>query len=716
MIRKHLSRRDMNRLVDGVLSAERTLFARKHVSECRRCREPFEFITDLREAAGDLYQPVPPARILEHVLAARAEGHRAILPQSVAVRHRRRLNPAFAVSILLGLITVAGLLLLSKEAEAGSSQLLFDPPRPTDQELIRVEYHPGALLAGEEFVYLRARFRMADDRSVASGLSSSVVLGEEAVATLVRRADGIFEGTLVLPADVVYAATVLEDQDANNIDTNSGRLWELLRHGMDGRPVFSALRQRYFVANSQRPGLVADPIKQMTELHPDKPEAWYLSLAYAMRTAGASRDSVADAHRDRFLALLESNDPATMAADQLAGLASYARLLSESAAFTRLAAELESRFPLHPTAEFHRRMTGMRSSGSDVYLRLEQLDAEWQFSHDVSPDLLKSGWGAALASGQELDIGLWATRVESLGAAKALEVAKELTEWPSLRSTGIREVRRELERTRNGEYGHLRPLTVPETEFEKVLSGEVRSAKSALAVALLASGEIEEGLALFRTSSSSGWDTELFREAARQELAHGDTANAVRHLARLSIDPIEIVDNPNVSSNGYVNAKTWERERRIAQLEFVDRVMAGLPFAKPLPSAIVYDASGRETALLDVLLGRTSVVILFWSYDEVQSDSEQLETPARLLEDAGIQLVQIVGQDPGAIGSESDDSGVALDYLYDPFWEASAAFGVWQLQAVFVVDELGRIRSNPTSVREAIRPAVALKSDDLLAS
>ncbi|MFQ5891035.1 MAG: anti-sigma factor family protein, partial [Gemmatimonadota bacterium] len=342
--RRHTSFLELSRFADQTLGRKERQRVQAHLHECARCRERLSFIRELGQAARQIHHPRPPNELLAEILAKRAAGERVILPAAAPSFSRRRRPMLVGMVLTAGLLAMAaGLALFPSNATAGASELRFIPPQPRPGLIVSVEYRPSSLLADDEVLRLRGRYRTASDGPVRG------VLGLDIAAELRREADGLFRGAVRLPSSAVYAVFAVEDPDGRRLDSNGGRLWELLVHDDTDRPFFAALRQRFHVLEHRNWLAATGTAREMTALYPERAEGWLFLLSHERLVVdSAAMDSLNESHRSEFLrlerALLQLPNPE---ADELAALKHYARLLGERDSETRLDHRLRAEHPSH---------------------------------------------------------------------------------------------------------------------------------------------------------------------------------------------------------------------------------------------------------------------------------------------------------------------------------------------------------------------------------
>ncbi len=164
-IGKHPPERFLHRLADGELDDEERSRTEKHVRICPQCRSRLAFLHELRDAARDIRHPAPPRELHDDILKSRAEGERVILPAAIAPTRIVRPLPALAAAAAVVLVAGVTLTLTSREAGAGASELRLSPAQPRPGVDLAVRYRAASLLAGEETLRLRVRYRTTVERS-----------------------------------------------------------------------------------------------------------------------------------------------------------------------------------------------------------------------------------------------------------------------------------------------------------------------------------------------------------------------------------------------------------------------------------------------------------------------------------------------------------------------------------------------------------------------
>jgi hypothetical protein len=86
----HPTARALQRFADGELVDRAQSRVANHLADCARCRGSVRFSRSLAHDLRSLPDATPSASLIQHVIAERASGTRAILPNVAVVRHGRR--------------------------------------------------------------------------------------------------------------------------------------------------------------------------------------------------------------------------------------------------------------------------------------------------------------------------------------------------------------------------------------------------------------------------------------------------------------------------------------------------------------------------------------------------------------------------------------------------------------------------------------------------
>ncbi len=695
----------LSRYADGELEGDRRDRVASHLADCDRCRDTIRFIRELGEAARHLPEPEPPADALSRFLARRAAGERVILPtcDSVPIEiERKRALPAIAAMLTL---FIAGTLLVSvPRLRADRSRLEFAPDRPRAGEIVRVEYESGALLRSEATLVLRGRFRYAN------GNFEILELGE-----LIRGGDGLFHGTISLPDSVVYAVVAVEDTAASRVDSHTRRLWELVVHGRDGRPLFEALRERtndLFYRNWE---LAYETARTLTRLYPDRAWGWHTLFSFEKALVqGAARDSLVRANRERLRELDRLFRQVEPGADDAAFLAIYALVLDEMGVHRHWRDHLLRAAPRHAVSVQFKMFDVHAGGRADAILAgLERL---WNDAGARHRELAIAGFHTALRVGDVDPVYRWADRYLDVAPEQAAVIARFLAASvdKDARLVGwLGAARRHV----SSAVHHPRALYQDNAWYAEDRAEDEASIQTILAGSLLTIGKTGEGLDLLMQAAEVGWNLTAFRTAAQALADRGQTERATEYLARIAIDPAAdpaLVDWAATLGREWMGDSLWQSAMRRARATlsvYVNRHAV----RRRLPAGVaLMDAAGAVTRLGDLLNGEVTLVA-FWSPLSAPAVAAlpELEETARRLDKLEIRTVSIylgpVSPDAAHMAVERIPS---VSTFFDPRREVATAFEQWGTPEFFVVDRAGIARSQYTSLEAAVRQAAVLTSPE----
>lgn len=702
----HPSFERLSRYADAELTGKARDRVASHLAGCTRCRDTIRFIRDLGEVARNLPAPEPPADALPRLLARRAAGERIILPTSDPVpieAERKRAIPAIAATLAL---FVAGALLVSvPRLGADRSRLEFSPERPRAGATVQVRYAAGSLLGSEAKLVLRGRLRFAN-----GGIQVTEV------GRLTRGADGVFHGVVSLPDSAVYAVFAVEDSTASRVDSNSSRLWELLVHDEDGRPLFEALRERtndLYVRNWE---LAHETARTAARLYPDR--AWTAYTLFRFESAlaqGAARDSLVRRHRERLRELDPHWALQPPSVDDAAFLAVYAMMLDESEVHDRWRSFLLRNAPNHRTSLQLRLFDLQRSAaGRSLLEDLERLGAEVGFRHR---ELVVAGLFEALRA-RDTDTALrWADRYLAIAPEDVGTIARALADAIAPDARLHAWLLAVSDKLASGDIALAREPHRTAAAHRRQLAELGASVQHVLARMCLEAGDAECALGHLESAAAVAWDPEVFEALAHVLASRGRTEEAAHFLARVAIDPLaDSASAANAASLG----RTWVGERRWEHA--LDRAHSALAsYVAPhavyhrIPSDLeLIDSEGDRVTTGAALTGAVSVLV-FWSPQSAPSIEalEEIERAARLL---GRESIRTIAVQIDRTSTEAPDRWKepvpSVELYFDPRRELAAAVDQWGTPEYFVVDQAGIVRFQHSSLRTVIRQATSLTRTD----
>ncbi|HSH44222.1 MAG TPA: zf-HC2 domain-containing protein, partial [Longimicrobiales bacterium] len=356
----------LSRFADGTLRPREQARVASHLADCPRCREEVAMVRRMAETAREIPAPAISDHILRQALNRRAEGERVLLPTADAgapPARQPKTSRLVAMAAMLTLL-VGSLVLSVRVLEADRPALRIHPERPTAGQVLRMEYHGGALFADQTHLKLRARYRTATDRQ-----------WQFLAGILVRGDDGLYRAEVALPDSVVYAAFAVEDLEGERLDSNNRQLWDVMVHGDDGRPTLDAMAARVRDLERRDWGEAYEMAREMTRAYPDAPQSWAMRFSFELSLF--NRDSVFAEHRTQFRRLEKRlSREAAPAPEEMAWLATYAVGLEDlSSARTWVDRAAESGFgPI--VAEAEMLLVSNAFKGDTVGI-LQDLDSIW---------------------------------------------------------------------------------------------------------------------------------------------------------------------------------------------------------------------------------------------------------------------------------------------------------------------------------------------------
>jgi thiol-disulfide isomerase/thioredoxin len=582
------------------------------------------------------------------------------------------------------------------ELEANRSELVLSPARPLPGAAVRVEYRSGSLLAGEPRLRLRARYLKR------GGPPVSGVGRQATVAELVRGEDGVFHGALRLPDSVVYAALAVEDPSGSRVDSNGRKLWELVVHDADGRPLLESLLQREFDHFSRNWELGFENARQAAALYPGQPVAWFnLYLNEKAAYSGQAEDSARIRARAR-LAELDRRLRPRADLDAEGELGIMARFADE-AGDTALRRYWRGRL----LREAPYSLWGVQEQLFDLVAHdrpraLVRLDSIWSRTGPGPRAVIVLPVALQLAesTGDTDAIRLWAGRTlrHGHGPDRGEYAGEVLARHPALREEGLALLRdrlRELERVDDA----VRPLEndVAEERLERrEAAGRVFAA---LGAALLQSGRRGAALDTLARATATGWDAALFRQVAALRLEAGDTAGAAPALALAAADPmagVALRDSARILLGPRFGDAAWRGSLADARSEMRARLFARM-IDRRLPRDVrLRDAEGRTLGLREAAAGRPALVA-FWNRFCPPSAAQLplLQRVATTAQAQGHAVVTVAEPLGPAFRGYLREKRLTLPVYEDPHEELEKALGKLSTPEYYVLDGDGRVRFGP---------------------
>jgi hypothetical protein len=600
---------------------------------------------------------------------------------------------------------LAALLLAWACAVPLDAQLRVTPTEPAQGAELQFAY--DGVLASVVSDTLRVRGRL---RRAGSELYNNGPL-QRTVALLVRGDDGVFRGAFRLPEDVVYGTFAVEDRSGSRVDHNAGRLWEVVTHGDDGRPLFDALEQRIADAIGRSWDITSATATAMTELYPESVRSWY-RLAWVQRwvLGPAALDSVRREHQRRVAAFHDkfAGQPKIDAAEAEALVTYHASLdLWDTQPRWYWSRRLDDEHPRHPRVVLTREDDLRRTFGGQVDRYLQALEPLWQqlLEQDHAATERSVMVNNALNAAHRADdpgwFPTWLDRYRNLGS-----VRPELI--PMRAASGARraelrpfvlDVMRETEALIESLPDEYRPLDRTVAGHRLDQTGPLARTLALHAAALLAHGDSTAARARLERATRLAWEPGNWRSLAQLHLAAGDTAGAMHAFAAVAADPNSpavLADSVTLRLGLDSDSQAWR-----AALDSARRTMTRLVLARATDEAVpgnvmLRGADGVERSLQATLGGRP-LVLVFWDPECGWSRLAlpEIQRVAAWSAARGSRVVLVLDRAPDAETREfmrekiGDD--FAFDLAFDLHGDARQAFSSAYLPRYYVLNADGRI-------------------------
>ncbi|MFQ5746508.1 MAG: hypothetical protein ACE5HF_04725 [Gemmatimonadota bacterium] len=702
MLRIHPSFRRLSRWADATSPHEDAQLAR-HLRLCERCRAELRFLRELGNAARSVSTPSPPAELLSQILDRRRRGDRVLVPVATPTPAPRRLR--WAGGLAAAVLLAAGLFVLpTGDAVAGASALTFAPRAPQSGQELVVRYRPAASLAGRSALKLRARYRAAEDRSVRD------VLGRSLEITLLPADDGLYAGTMRIPASAVYLVFAVEDAEGRTVDANSGRLWDLLVHDAEGVPLFPGLRQQFLVRQRRDLPAALETARRMTELYPDRAEGWAVrnTLARLLETDGRAQEM----YRPRFRELETAAFSARfLAGAEIASLALFARQLGDSAATEYWNGRLRSEAPENPSAGRLRYLEALRAAKGDDSAMLAWAEGEWGAFGPATPDVtMQDALNRAVRLGDGPAVLRWAARVERVLAGGEEKAATTLLRIPDLRAEGLRRLRDLLGAQEGPGRSLRRPLDESVPDYARRQRSRARQLRARAATELLRGGDVRAAREMLEPTAATAYEPAVWAALARVRLADGDTAAARRAAvsAGVGLDGWRGATATGAGPLAGGSGRECNRIRREARAELDRRILSGLSSGALAGSIEVEGPAGVPVQIDSLLAGRVTFVAV-WTHIRSE-DLPRLDSLAGPLRRAGIGLLVLAAEprSRAAAGMVREAApSITAYFIGGP--ETLLGFRAFGVPAYRVVDSTGRLYYLDDDLENAVRQAVAVR-------
>jgi hypothetical protein len=731
--RRHPTQLSLSRFADGDLVPHRLRRIGRHVQWCETCREYVRFINELGDVARELKRDDMPdvSALADAVIRRRRAGERGpevgLVPEwangdeEAATPRRRRAGRApagsrrFAGAIAAGLALVAATsayLLLAPSAAATRGELSFGPIPPAGPAAtIPIEYEPAYYLAEEDSLRLRVEVGRPPEPEV--GGHRSVV---RRTVTLHRDDDGKFRGYLPLEEGDLSAVAAVEDFDAVDLDTNSGRLWELYLAFDNGEPTLAALESRYRTLERYNLVMAIEWADSLAEAEPHNPLGLTIQYMYLSNAAPEPvPDSVRELHRNRLAELIRGTGAragggagslsADLEVDELKWLATYARMVGEMGAHDSLMGEVARRASDHPMVTDRRALAVLEETGSDLRRRLARLEHLWAALDHPTPLIVYLGTRTAAAVGDVDALESWLDRGRRHPGVATFSLLGDLEGYDGFAVQRLR-----LLQTRIDELGvevDERPLRMSALEHEADLRRRALEVEIALADAFVATGDTAAAGRVYEGAIGHAWRAEDIRPYVDFLLARGDTAAALPLVGIVAADPL-YGDSALAEFAEIIGAQTddvgsfMEQSRR----ELARRMHATLPERRRIRGDVPLRPLRSDDVEAETFLEGRPTVFLVWSpgwHDESGQLPEFEELASREGMSRAVRAVLMIPIQDNQLVETLDTVDVPV--LLDPTGQLTAQVRGWTFTSYLVVDPnlaiTAKVYDAPTAFRIA---------------
>ncbi len=700
----HPSDYRLEQFADGDLHGRRRTRVARHLEGCFTCRARVREIRALAEAIRRMPAPHPDPTLWDRIQSTLDSGPAVILPGEVAVPLDRSdirggLRALVATVVVIGVV-VGAMVSMAPRLEADRSDLRLTPSEPRPGDGVHVTYRPDPFFRGEPRLIARVQLEGPDRASVAYPVHLEYV-----------ESQNHYEGTFRLPQWAAYGLIAVEDSTGDHVDANGGRLWDFVVHAPSGEPRFEGLQRQMDRHLTTRLHIAREAAHAMTSHYPDRAESWS-RLHFAERLLGGpeSVEELAQRHRTHLLELERLFGEQAPSEDDLVYMTLYARAVGGSAEQERWKRRLFAEASGSALA-IQLRLEALRETLDERQL-LEEHDRLWA-ERGPSLELARSATALAARLGRGEEAWEWGLRqIRSEGDAW-LSVVRTLSTLPPIPAEAIDLVEEEISELDRPGGRERRPVGISVSEHRREVSARRVEALAAFALMLITSGRTAEGMDRLFEAADLAWRPDLYRMAADELMARGDTASAAPYIARLSVDPLADPPSPRVFERigrAYMGEFAWEEELRRARVRMQEQVMASA-VSRRLPSALpVQEMGGSRSSLTPFLENRVSVVALWYCFcDQFAPQMSEHVGMVDALSEMGIQVLNLVTGVMPQQGTVDVPHGRMGPSYFDTAGDASRAFGYSRTPSYFVVDATGALRFRYGSADDAVRQAYVLE-------
>jgi thiol-disulfide isomerase/thioredoxin/tetratricopeptide (TPR) repeat protein len=594
---------------------------------------------------------------------------------------------------------------------AANGVLTFVPALPKPGARVTATYTPMSGFIAEQALLLRGHYRVADADKI-GGIRNVVI------ATLRRTARGVFTASFVFPDSAVYGRFAVEDSAGERVDANAGMLWELVARGPAGQPSYAGLIQSaHDHYGFWRDALNANALAM--RLYPDSLEGWNLLRFHehlALGTSGAAVDSALKFHTKNFAAFnaryanLHPVAPAIIAA-----MFDYARAIGDTAATAFWRARVLSEASGTRTAAQERGVATLMKwyKDKDANAALASYEQYWPEANGTHSQL--PGWALQVAASttDTTAIDLWAERFRVDAGVGVVNLSYWLSTVPARRAAALSMQEDALARLDANDPAR-RPLDQSIPQARRTRASDRARALGAIGRTLASMGRLDEAIDKLERASVRMMSPELFRTLGDLRLAKGDTSGAAREFAVVAADPgvpQGQADSLRARLGWSPTDPRWHLQLDSAGSRLLPLVLADTVDWMPPPTHVADDA--RAQHLLPSVVAGAPTVLVFWATNcgPCVAEIPELVRLTERFKQMGVKVISVTTDDvPSSRMREfMQDKKMNYAVYYDLLHEASNAFGVVGIPAVFILDGNGRVRFALSELAQVPRQIDALK-------
>lgn len=616
-----------------------------------------------------------------------------------------RMSRAIALSLAVGTA-----LSCARETGPRETGLRFSPERPMAGDEIAVTYTPIRTLADEPELVLRGTYGTAADKSWRVRLEERLLT----IPTMSRGSGGIYSTRFTLPETAVYAAFVVEDATGERLDANSGRLFDLLVHAPDDRPLYHAFRRRADEFEDRNVHTSLEALRRAMELYPDSLDGWSELRSLERSALGSTTgDSLFAWHQAHFAELHElyKDRSEELSPSAIQGLSGYAAavLHQEGGAHWTSVAEQMAGTDAWAMDIGWRTLTRLEADG-DTALALAEFERHWPDAQGTTSPFEAFAFELAIAARDLKALDRWVERLFPYGLV-GLALPRMIAVIPERRSRAV-----ELARVRYELPDPVRPLGRTADEHAQSVAVQRGALLKEYARFLNEFANPDAALGIVEEATIRSASPDLFEILGELKLDAGDVEGAARAYAALASDPItspEQADSLAMLVGHDPDGPEWRNLLDAGTVQVLPNVLSAAVEWTP-GDARVTDASGNRHTLADLTAGKPTVVIFWarWCPPCVQKIPDVVrlqETMERL----GAQVLSIAWRDPAGVDMDAfiEERGITYPVYYDLEDDATDAFGVYAIQANFVLDAQGRVRFERSALVDIPRQVGVLNSE-----